>query len=104
MSRFSTLWRCLVSVPTLSARPLGLTASPNPSATGFRITWSADRAVRRLRVHDVRGRVVRQLLGRRSAEWDGRSESGSPLPGGVYWIRAESENGAGDSLRIVLLR
>jgi endonuclease/exonuclease/phosphatase family metal-dependent hydrolase len=63
----------------------------------------------RVRVFDVRGRLVRTLVaGRLSAgdhplTWDGRDRDGRLCPSGVYLIRAD--NGAeADSRKLVLLR
>ncbi|GJM44781.1 MAG: hypothetical protein DHS20C21_16230 [Gemmatimonadota bacterium] len=95
----------VVSAPVARGSTLGLTALPNPSAVGFSVQWSAAHAVRTLRVHDVRGRSVRQLHADVSpAGWDGRSATGERVPGGVYWIRAELENGSHETVRVVLLR
>jgi hypothetical protein len=50
-----------------------------------------------VQIVDKSGRVVRQLLnellspGDHRVRWDGRDESGSPLPSGVYLIRLHSE-------------
>ena len=50
----------------------------------------------RLRVFDLRGRLVRTLVdralgvGRYAAQWDGRGEDGCELPSGIYLSRLEA--------------
>ncbi|MGH2571184.1 MAG: M6 family metalloprotease domain-containing protein, partial [bacterium] len=64
----------------------------------------------RVVVHDVMGRTVRVLdldeisSAGRVATWDGRDESGRPVPAGVYFLRAEA-TGSGESAgKVILLR
>jgi ligand-binding sensor domain-containing protein len=77
-------------------------ASPNPFHAAVTIECAlapsgqiSGEAVRVL-ICDVTGRGIRSLLGRHSAAgshtvcWDGRTEGGQPVPGGVYLYRAES--------------
>ena len=60
-------------------------------------------------VFDAAGRRVAMLLdehcaaGVRVVTWRGTSESGAPLPSGVYLLRLESETVA-DTAKLVLLR
>jgi len=47
-----------------------------------------------VRVFDVRGGLVRELLqrtlgpGRHGVQWDGKSASGQPVGSGIYYIQA----------------
>jgi hypothetical protein len=55
---------------------------------------------------DVAGRVVRRLAvdrGASSVDWDGRSDSGAPLPSGVYFAAIASEANP-NAARIVIRR
>lgn len=75
--------------------------APNPARGRTRIRWHApaSEAVT-VTIHDVAGRIVRTLV--RSAEsvsgkpsqasWDGTNDSGTPVAGGVYWVRAASRS------------
>lgn len=89
---------------------LSLRASPEPARGPLRFTIDAPRpGPQRLEIHDLMGRRVRlvasgwQPAGTRSVEWDGRDESGAPLPTGVYLATLH----AGDAIartRLTLLR
>lgn len=64
----------------------------------------------RIRVHDVRGRIVRDLGRFREQEtrtfnvgWDGRYRDGTPAPPGVYFVRVSLEYDEAFE-RIVLIR
>ena len=63
-----------------------------------------------LRIHDLRGRVVRTLVngaslpaGTRVLFWDGLDDAGRAAASGVYWIRLDSAHGR-ETQRAVLLR
>ncbi len=49
-----------------------------------------------LRIHDVTGRVVTELVngvrakGAQAVRWDGRDGAGRPVPSGVYFIELSS--------------
>ncbi len=81
---------------------------PNPFAerTGLRFSLPRAEAVR-LRVFDVTGRAVRELVqgtlaaGQHRVEWDGKDAKGAPSASGVYFVRLEAE---GRSLERKLLR
>ena len=90
---------------------------PNPfvATAGMELVFTGGAATSRaaVRVHDVRGRLVRRLSGtgeggRVVLRWDGRDDAGRALPAGVYLYRAEvtPEDGAarGFDGRLVLLR
>ena len=75
-----------------------LTAYPNPfreqTIIAFHLTGEQPPAVLTLTITDLTGRVVRHLkagqagltgrVGRNEWSWDGRADSGEPLPAGVY--------------------
>ena len=71
---------------------------PNPfrSGTVLRYQLAADGPVR-LAVYDASGRQVRSLYsgtqaaGSHAIEWDGRTDSGSLVPAGIYLYRLETE-------------
>lgn len=72
-------------------------ASPNPFSGGTRIRYELPHAARvTLRVHDLRGRVVRELFsgfrdaGPGETDWDGRDDGGRRLSSGIYFIRLEA--------------
>jgi hypothetical protein len=82
--------------------------APNPFNLSTRLFFDlpSDGEVR-LRVLDVRGRLVRQLIdgfrpaGPSSATWDGRDDSGRPVSAGVYVCRLEAR-GESVAQKIVL--
>lgn len=71
--------------------------APNPFNPATEIVYSLDAASHvRLRVHDLRGRVVATLAegpreaGRHAATWRGRTDAGDRLAAGTYVVRLES--------------
>jgi hypothetical protein len=79
-------------------QPIRLHAnSPNPFAHMTAIQYDlAEPGPVSIAVHDATGRLVRVLAdirrhgaGSYSAEWDGRDQSGDPLPSGVYFCSLE---------------
>jgi flagellar hook assembly protein FlgD len=72
---------------------------PNPTTGSAIVTLALPRpASARVTAYDVNGRLVRTLwngpmeAGVRTVRWDGRSDRGGRVPGGIYFIRLESEN------------
>jgi hypothetical protein len=69
--------------------------TPNPAGSSVTITFGVSRASARiaLRVHDVAGRLVRELItgtrpaGRHSVVWDGRDNAGGAVASGTYFVR-----------------
>ena len=68
--------------------------TPNPFNPRTTVAFDVPRGGPiRLRIHDMRGRVVRRLLGadldagRHEAVWDGRDDAGSPVAAGIYLVR-----------------
>ena len=81
-----------------------LRAAPNPFTRNTTLGFAAARAGdARIRVFDVRGRLVRTLVPGRldgaegSIRWDGRDETGRAMPAGLYLCRLESD--AGNAMR-----
>ncbi|MFH1067980.1 MAG: PQQ-binding-like beta-propeller repeat protein [Candidatus Glassbacteria bacterium] len=69
----------------------------NPSTTiQYDVPESAAGQIVSLKVHDLRGRLVRSLMGaphpagRYSVYWDGRDEAGRQLSSGVYFYRLQA--------------
>jgi hypothetical protein len=83
---------------------------PGVSAGPMEIAWSLpERAPARITVYDVQGRSVATLVedavatsGDHRTEWSGRSDDGTPLSRGVYFVRLETTAGA-LSRNVVLL-
>lgn len=76
---------------------------PNPFDPSTRIGFDLPAAADvRIRIHDVRGRLVRRLVlrretpGRHAVLWDGTDDSGQRLASGLYFCRLE----AGGDLRL----
>jgi hypothetical protein len=75
----------------------GLLPLRNPSRAGAaRIAWQlVDAQPARLRVYDVRGRLVRDFgvvpgeVGTWSVNWDGRGAGGATVAAGVYLVQLE---------------
>lgn len=83
---------------------------PNPFNPRTTIRFGVGRAgPGSLRVHDLRGRVVRTLLsgnvdaGHGAVVWDGRDDSGRPVSSGAYTYRLEV-NGRAASGRMLLIK
>jgi hypothetical protein len=97
----------VVGVPPSTPRAsFRLAAAPNPFSGVLRLTWGEGQAVRRLSVHDARGRLVARLPldgGATAATWDGRDTHGRAAAAGIYWARAEGDFGSRVA-RIVRLR
>ncbi len=69
-------------------RALQLSCNPCREALGLRLAAGAA-PIEEVRVHDVRGRVVRTLTARGGeAAWDLRDDAGRRVRPGVYWLRA----------------
>ena len=84
---------------TIPARTQLLPNRPNPFQNGTVLRYQlAKSSSVRLAVYDAAGRQVRSLVsgaqtaGTHAIEWDGRNDSGSLLPAGVYLYRLETED------------
>ncbi len=102
----------MVGAPVVAAGgfPLSVGAVPNPVRGDTRIEYSLPAAATgTLRIHDVQGRAVRELVngpmaaGRGAAAWDGRDAASRPVAAGVYWARLETTEGV-VSRKITLIR
>jgi hypothetical protein len=83
-----------------AAPPAALELSCNPCRESVRIGFLAPSTAARARVHDARGRLVRELeLGAAGTTWDLRDAGGRRVESGVYWIVA----GAAAGRRVVVL-
>ena len=89
----------VTAAPVAGTSPLTrlLRNYPNPFNPRTTIDFSLDRdAQTNIRVYDVQGRMVRQLVdsylaaGRRSVTWDGKDDTGAPVASGVYFLRLEA--------------
>ncbi|MGQ0722772.1 MAG: FG-GAP-like repeat-containing protein, partial [Candidatus Eiseniibacteriota bacterium] len=74
-----------------------LTRAPNPFSHATTIRFSQDdRGPVALRIYDVAGRRLRTLddgelpAGQFTRTWDGRDDSGRPVPSGIYFARLET--------------
>ncbi len=77
-----------------------LTLSPNPSSHPTTIRFSLPQALPAgLRILDLQGREVFALPARpyspgwHSLTWNGRTQTGTPTPPGVYWVLIETPKG-----------
>ena len=84
---------------------------PNPSGGGATIAYSVpSEGPVRLEIVDVRGRLVRRLVGGmqqravHTARWDGRNKPGAVAAAGVYFVRYTGPDGFVDTKRVLLLK
>jgi predicted GH43/DUF377 family glycosyl hydrolase len=85
--------------------------TPNPFNPMTRIAFETPRATHaRLRVYDLRGRIVRTLVdarveaGSHAAWWDGLYADGSRAASGLYFYRLEVEGESAQARTMVLLK
>jgi flagellar hook assembly protein FlgD len=89
-------------------RLLGSFPNPFTSSTSVRYELAGSAPVR-LRIYDVNGRLVRQLVdgtqgaGANEAAWNGQTDNGSRAASGTYFLRLEAL-GVVETRRTVLLR
>ena len=85
-----------VSVDDLPGVHLASRPVPNPFTKTTRLAYIVDATSSRVEVgvFDIAGRRVRALVsgfqepGTHTVSWDGTTDRGARVPGGVYWIRA----------------
>ena len=72
--------------------------APNPFNPRVMISFKSDRRQQvEVRVHDIRGHLVRELYkgealkGTWSGDWDGTDGNGRDMPSGIYLVRVSSE-------------
>lgn len=88
----------LVDVPNVGSNPaLAMSLAPNPVRNGTTVQLSLPEPSQlTVRVYDPSGRRIRTLVdglasaGPVSVYWDGRSDSGEPVPPGIYLVRART--------------
>ncbi len=97
-----------VDEPEIVSPKIQLTAWPNPFNPQVKISFDANGSQQvRMDVFDARGRRVANLLdgavaeGRSDITWNARTNSGRPLPSGVYFVRLSSDQGE-KVLKVVL--
>jgi hypothetical protein len=91
-----------------SGLPLCLEIAPNPVAGAALVRWSLPgSAATRLAIYDVTGQVVREFTAAGSGIheflWDGTSESGEVLPGGIYFAALEQNREQKAVQKVMLL-
>ncbi len=94
----------------LRARPMLTSTTPNPFTSSVRIGFELPAAARaRLTIYDARGRLVVDLVddilsaGHHTADWSAATNSTTPLPSGVYFVRLEA-NGEHASRKLLVRR
>ena len=97
------------AVPVLTSSAPLLDVSPNPVRHSASIRFALPgRSATRARIYDVRGTLVRTLLEQPSRHdsfpWDARDESGSRVPGGVYFLRVESDDDRSFTRKLTVVR
>jgi len=87
-----------------------LPATPSPFSHSTEIGFEVPKESRiRMRVYDVRGALVRDLvngrrgIGRYSERWDGRDERGAQVASGVYYLHLDAD-GVVKRQKLVLVR
>lgn len=95
---------------------LRLIASPNPCSGPLVVRLSRPlRDDGEIAVYSVDGRLITHsslaaprrgwtTVTRSLLRWDGRGDSGEPLPGGAYWLRAREEERHVAATRVILVR
>ncbi len=97
--------------PAAHPSRMTLTAAPNPTAAGTRLSFALPEAAAvHFTVHDAAGRRVATLArgrydrGPGEVAWDGRDAAGRPVAPGVYFLRAETASGATAVARVLVRR
>jgi hypothetical protein len=88
-----------------------LRLEPSPFVSEVAVRYGVPRAGDvDVSVFGLDGRRLRRLvagqreLGEYSVRWDGRSESGTPVPPGVYLVRVQAPGGTSSSRRVIRIR
>jgi hypothetical protein len=83
---------------------------PNPAGGASRIAFSlAGDAAVRVRIHDVRGRLVRMVdlgrvaAGRHASRWDARDDNGRRVAAGQYFVTVDVDGRSIGSKRLTIL-
>lgn len=80
--------------------PAAFTAWPNPFCQAVTLKG---RGLVSVRIHDLQGRLVRNLEARESVRWDGTNSAGLRMPAGIYFAEPVPRSGQAPQ-RLVLLR
>lgn len=90
-----------------AATAVRLTARPTPFRDSVRLDWAlADSGPARIRIFDVKGRLVRAFDASGSGgsvRWDARTETGRRVAAGAYFVRLDAD-GRQEVRRVVYLR
>lgn len=83
-----------------------LSVSPNPASSISEVSWSGGVGPVQLEVLDPRGRRVATGAGGAAGtwHWGGLDAKGTPLPSGVYFLRARDSAGEHAVERVVIVR
>lgn len=100
----------VTAVPAAAPRRLAIASTGSAPAPHATLRYSLPTSgLLRMDVHDLSGRRVRTLLdawapaGVAERGWDGRSDAGSDLPAGAYFVRMRTRDGEA-SCRVMLAR
>ena len=99
----------VVGVPDSEVGDVFFEVSPNPTHGSTTIRSLIPGMVpQRVEIYDSRGRRVRTLPRTSSARgrlaWDGRDETGSRVPGGLYFVRVEASDGRAFTQKLAFVR
>jgi hypothetical protein len=101
----------LVVPPAAKRSGPALRIEPSPFVSDVTVRYTMPQAGDvDVSVFGLDGRHVRRLvaghreLGEYSVRWDGRTESGRPVPPGVYLVRVQTPGGTGTSRRVIRIR
>ncbi|MCB1161914.1 T9SS type A sorting domain-containing protein [bacterium] len=96
--------------PQAAIDRFAMRSSPNPFNPATVLTFDLPRAATAtLAIYDVAGRQLRTLFagnlgeGSHSIPWDGRADTGSRLPSGIYLARLTAE-GRSEAIQLVLVK
>ena len=96
--------------PPAAGNDVGLEVHPNPFNPSTMVVYTLPQpGPVRILIYDVAGRLVRILVdglrdaGRRSVQWNGRDNRGTPVASGVYFVRLEFD-GRVTAQRAVLIK
>jgi len=104
------LLREILTLPSLPLASRVELAIPSVTADVSEIRYAVTRGAADLEIFDVRGRRVRRLVeaddrvGRHTASWDLRDDSGESVASGVYFARLDGPGSAADAVRIIVQR
>ena len=98
------------SVPELGAQASFVRVSPNPLRESAHIAFDVPAGtVTRANIFDSSGRVIRSLVegaafDGRMMTWDGRDDTGREVSEGVYFLRAQAEDGRLATEKLTVVR